>query len=488
MSEKVRVRFAPSPTGHIHVGNVRTALFNYLFSKGQGGDFILRIEDTDLERSTQESEDLIYEDLEWLGLKYDEGPKVGGDYGPYRQTERFQIYNDYAAKLIEEGYAYKCFCTKEELDKGREEAQKAGRAYIYPGTCAHLSKEEVASREANGEKAAIRFKAFKPTILVKDLIHGEIDFPTNAFGDFIIIRPDGTPIYNYVVVIDDALMKITHVIRGDDHLSNTPKQALIYEALGMKSPTFAHIPMILGPDHTKLSKRHGNTSIEEFRKQGYLRDALINYMALLSWSSENEKEIFSLEELIKEFSISRVSKSAAVFDFDKLKWMNGIYIRNMAISSLLKECEPFLIEAALLTKEEIDKNRSSLEAMLLSIRDNLTLLNEAPSYMKIYFSLPDIITDEAKEILALDSTKPVQEAFIEKILAEGGEYLELERYRAIMKEIQKELGVKGKPLYMAVRTGVTRSTQGPEMDSVCTLLPVSELERRIRETIKEYYK
>ncbi len=478
----IRVRFAPSPTGHIHVGNVRTALFNYLFARSQGGKFILRIEDTDLERSTLESEELIYEDLEWLGLDYDEGPKKGGEYGPYRQTERFDIYNKYAEKLIENGYAYKCFCTKEELDADREKAQKEGRAYIYNGKCANLTKEETAEREAGGEKASIRFRAFKPTIMVHDMIHGDIEFPTNAFGDFIIIRPDGTPIYNYVVVIDDALMKITHVIRGDDHLSNTPKQALIYEAIGEKSPVFAHIPMILGPDHAKLSKRHGNTSVEEFRKAGYLKEAMINYMSLLSWSSDDERELFTIDELKEKFSMSRVSKSAAVFDFDKLKWMNGIYIRGKEISELLELCKPYIISAGLADEKYISENKEKMEAMLLSVRDNFILLSDASEYLQVYFKLPEEITEEAREMLALETSKGVLDLFLSKIAGKG--YLDLNTYRAIMKEIQKETGTKGRPLYMAVRSGVTRSTKGPEMDSVATLLSCDELAKRINETMK----
>ncbi len=478
----IRVRFAPSPTGHIHVGNVRTALFNYLFARSQGGEFILRIEDTDLERSTLESEELIYEDLEWLGLDYDEGPKKGGSYGPYRQTERFDIYNQYAEKLIEEGYAYKCFCSKEELDAEREKAQQEGRAYIYGGKCSHLSKEEAAEREKNGEKPSIRFRAFKPSILVQDMIHGDIEFPTNSFGDFIIIRPDGTPIYNYVVVIDDALMKITHVIRGDDHLSNTPKQALIYEAIGEKAPVFAHIPMILGPDHAKLSKRHGNTSVEEFRKAGYLKEAMINYMSLLSWSSDDEREIFSLEELKEKFSMKRVSKSAAVFDFDKLKWMNGLYIRSKDISDLLDLCIPYIVSAGLTDESFIKANRAVVEKMLLSVRDNFTLLSDAPQYLKVYFQPDENITDEAKEMLLLETTPKVLELFLDKI--ENKTYLDEESYKSVMKEIQKETGTKGRPLYMAVRTGVTRSTKGPEMDYVATLLPCAELKNRIIKTME----
>lgn len=478
----IRARFAPSPTGHIHVGNVRTALFNYLFARHSGGKFILRIEDTDLERSTMESEMLIYEDLKWLGLDWDEGPSVGGDYGPYRQTERFEIYAKIAEDFIQKGYAYKCFCTKEELEKGREKAQSEGKPFIYPGTCAHLPKDEADKRAAAGEKYAIRFKAFKPTVLVKDLIHGDIQFPSNAFGDFIIIRPDGVPIYNYVVVVDDALMKITHVIRGDDHLSNTPKQVLIYEAMDYTPPLFAHIPMILGPDHAKLSKRHGNTSVEQFRAAGYLPEAMINYMALLSWSPESEEEFFTMEELKAKFSLTRVSKSAAVFDFGKLDWMNGMYIRKKTASELYELTKPFIIKSEICDEKYLEKEKTRIEMMLLSVKDNLVTLSDAPKFLEVYFKHPETFGEGADEILALPTTKAVLENFIKK--TENFEYLSLEDYKGIMKSIQQETGAKGKPLYMAVRVGVTKATKGPEMDSVATILPVKELATRINNVLK----
>ncbi|MBQ3034221.1 MAG: glutamate--tRNA ligase [Deferribacterales bacterium] len=478
----VRVRFAPSPTGHIHVGNVRTALFNYLFARNQEGKFILRIEDTDLERSSLESENLIYEDLKWLGLDFDEGPEIGGEYAPYRQTERFDIYNKCASELMEKGYAYKCFCSKEELDAEREKAQAEGRPFIYSGKCSHLTAEEIAKREAAGEKPAIRFRAFKPSIVVKDMIHGEINFPTNAFGDFIIIRPDGTPIYNYVVVVDDALMKITHVIRGDDHLSNTPKQALIYEALGYETPMFAHIPMILGPDHSKLSKRHGNTSVEQFRASGYLPEAMINYMALLSWSSTDEQEIFSKEELIEKFSLSRVSKSAAVFDFGKLDWMNGYYIRQKSADELFNLCYPFIVKSGISDGGSLVAQKETVKAMIMSVKDNFTTLADSPEYLRVYFERPSDYTPEAREIMALDTTYSVMEAFVSKI-SEFQQFIEVDEYRRIMKEIQIETGTKGKPLYMAVRVGITGSTKGPELDSLVSLLPVRELAARVNDAM-----
>ncbi len=477
----VRVRFAPSPTGHIHVGNVRTALFNYLFARNNGGKIILRIEDTDLERSSIESENLIYEDLDWLGLEFDESPKIGGEYAPYRQTERLDTYKKCTDELLEKGYAYKCFCSKEELDLEREKAQNEGRAFIYSGKCANLSSKEIEEKEKAGLKPSIRFKAFKPNIIVKDLIHGEINFPTNSFGDFIIVRPDGTPIYNYVVVVDDALMKITHVVRGDDHLSNTPKQGLIYEALGYETPIFAHIPMILGPDHSKLSKRHGNTSVEQFRSSGYLPEAMVNYMALLSWSPGDEREIFSKEELIEKFSLSRVSKSAAVFDFDKLDWLNGQYIRQKSADDLYELCLPFLKDLDFIGENYYSSDKEILKSMIMSVRDNFIKLSDVKEYIEVYFKRANSFTDEAREIANLDTTIPVLNAFLEKI--SKYEKMTLEEYRAIMKEIQKEVGAKGKPLYMAVRIGLTGSTKGPEMDSLATLLNVTELSNRIKEAL-----
>lgn len=477
----IRVRFAPSPTGHIHVGNLRTALFNYLFARGVGGKIVLRIEDTDLERSSIESEQLIYKDLKWVGLDFDESPELGGNFAPYRQTDRMDTYKKYADKLIDDGLAYYCFCSKEELDLEREKAASESRAPLYNLKCTNIHIDEAKKRVASGEKASIRFRVSKPTIIVKDIIHGDVDFPTNSFGDFIIVRPDGVPIYNYVVVIDDALMEISHVIRGDDHLSNAPKQALIFEALGFPTPIFAHIPMIMGSDHTKLSKRHGNTSVEQFRENGYLPDAMLNYLALLSWSSVDGKEIFNIDELVKQFSLDRVSKSAAIFDFDKLNWLNGQYIRLLDSEALYEKTLPFIRSIELLDDDFLKANKERIKESLLSVRDNLTTLKDAPKYLSIYFKQPEDLTDEAKEILTLPSTKIVLDKFIDIIGDE--EYLTVDRYRAIMKDIQTSSGIKGKPLYMAVRVGISKSTQGPELDYLATLIPIRCIKKRIAKVL-----
>jgi len=472
----VRVRFAPSPTGHIHVGNVRTALFNYLFAKNQKGVFVLRIEDTDLDRSSIENENIIYEDLKWLGLNWDEGPNKGGDYAPYKQTERVDIYKKYIDELLEKGAAYYCFCSKEELDKEREKNLSEGKNPIYSGKCRNISLEEAKKRIAAGEKAAVRFKVDKREVNVKDILKGEIDFPTSMFGDFIIVRPDGVPVYNFVVVIDDALMKITHIIRGDDHLNNTPKQILIYKALGFDIPDFVHIPMILGPDHSKLSKRHGDTSVNQFRENGYLADAFFNYLALLGWSHPEEKEVLSKEELIEAFNLNRISKSAAVFDFDKLKWMNGVYIRGKSRDELFGLAKPFITVADI---QDVDEEW--LKDVIFSVKDKIATLNEIDEQIKIFFeqSTPD---EESLELLNLETSPLVLQAYLNEI--EGVANLTADRYKEITKKIQKDTGAKGKGLFMVLRIGLTGQRTGPDMDKIATLLPVSEQVKRIEHILE----
>ena len=316
----VRVRFAPSPTGYLHVGGARTALFNWLFARQHGGVFVLRIEDTDLARSTEESTQAILDSLQYLGLDWDEGPKKGGSFGPYFQSERLELYKKYANQLMEMGRAYKCYCTPEELDKKREEQIKRGEGTHYDRHCLHLSEEEKARLEEEGRIPVIRFKSLDEGVTeVDDLIRGLVRFDNVAqVDDFVIMKSDGMPTYNFAVVIDDALMQISHVIRGEDHLSNTPKQIQIYQALGFPVPKFAHIPMILGPDRALLSKRHGATSVMQFKENGYLSPAMVNYLALLGWSYDDSQTIFPIPELVEKFSLDKVSKNPAVFDIQKL--------------------------------------------------------------------------------------------------------------------------------------------------------------------------
>jgi len=341
---QVRVRMAPSPTGHLHIGNARTALFNYLFAKKYKGSLILRIEDTDTERSKKEYEKEIIDSLKWLGINWSEGPDEGGEYGPYYQSKRQKIYSKYIQKLLEQDKAYYCFCSKEELQARKEYQMSIGEPIIYSGKCRDLSPKDIKKYLAEKKSFVIRLKNPCKKIIFNDLIRGKIEFDSSLFGDFSIAKDVDSPLYNLACVIDDFEMKITHIIRGEDHISNTPKQILIEEALEFPQPKFAHLPLILGPDKSKLSKRHGTTSITEYRENGYLPETLINFISLLSWNPGTEREIFSMPSLIKEFSIEKIQKSGAIFNIDKLDWMNGFYIREKSIKKLAEQCIPYLIK------------------------------------------------------------------------------------------------------------------------------------------------
>lgn len=325
--EEVRVRFAPSPTGSLHIGGARTALFNWLYARNRRGTLVLRLEDTDLQRSTDDAAAGIIEGLKWLGLDWDEGPGVGGDYGPYRQSERLPIYRHYIQQLLDQNQAYYCFCSADELKRQRERAQSEKRNYLYEGQCRHMNDSEVKNRLAAGEKPVVRLKVDRTgQTIVNDLIRGTVQFDNQLMDDFIIAKSDGWPTYNFAVVVDDHTMHISHVIRAEEHLSNTPKQIKVYEALGWKLPQFAHVSMILAPDRSKLSKRHGATSVQEFRDEGYLPEALVNYLVLLGWSPGENIDIYPREQMIENFALENVSRSAAIYDLPKLTWMNGVYL------------------------------------------------------------------------------------------------------------------------------------------------------------------
>lgn len=346
MSE-VRVRFAPSPTGYLHIGGARTALFNWLFARKMGGKLILRIEDTDIERLKEDSVSQILTSLKWLGINWDEGPEAGGEYGPYYQSERFDIYKKYAQQLLDEGKAYYCFCTTEDLAAQREKQRAAKQPFRYARTCRDIPAEEAKARIAAGEPYSIRIKIpAEGSITVHDLIHGEVTFNMDQFDDFVIVKSNGIPTYNFAVCVDDHLMGITHVLRAEEHLSNTPKQLLVYEALGWEPPKFGHMPMILAMDRSKLSKRHGATSVEEFRSQGYLPEAIINYLTLLGWGPGDEREIFTLEETVKLFELEQMSKKAAIYDTKKLTWMNGQYLSELPLEKFCRMLSPSSLKTA----------------------------------------------------------------------------------------------------------------------------------------------
>ena len=474
--DNIRVRFAPSPTGKLHIGNARTAMFNYLLAKKFNGKFILRIEDTDFERSTKESEESILKDLKWLGLTWDEGPDVGGEYGPYRQSERFDIYKKYTDKLLNEGKAYKCFCTPEEIEEMRKECIKNGKQPRYNGRCRNLTLEEVEELEKSGKKYSIRFKVNEGVnVIVDDMIRGKVEFnSSNIGGDFIIVRSDGVPVYNYIVVIDDYLMKITHVVRGDDHLSNTPKQILVAKALNIPLPKYAHHALILGPDRAKLSKRHGITSVSNYREEGYLPEALFNYLSLLGWSSESGEEILSKEQLIKEIDLSRVGKSAAIFDFKKLRWINSLYIRKLDNETLLNLTKRFIEDSGYNLK---NYNKEWLLNFIDLIKGNLEILSDIKMWLPMFFDDTVEYSEECNEIIQNDLPVELINSFKKNV--ESVDEINNETYVTIMKSVMKETKVKGKKLFMPIRVLVTGKNRGPDLDKTLILLGKEKILKRI---------
>src|SRR5437588_7668025 len=476
----VRVRFAPSPTGHLHVGNARTALFNWLFARQQGGTMVLRIEDTDLERSEARFEGQLIDDLKWLGLDWDEGPDVGGPYTPYRQSDRVESYRELAEQLVEEGKAYYCFCSSEELERERELAVAEQRQAIYSGKCRAIEPAEAQRRREMGEPAAIRLKIPERPIRFHDIVRGWVEFSHEVISDPIIMRSSGIPVYNYVVVVDDALMKITHVIRGDDHLSNTPKQVAVYEALGWPVPEFAHLSTILGADRERLSKRHGATSIANFRDMGVLPEALVNYLALLGWAPPGgTREIFSIQELVKEFSLERVTPSPAVFDMEKLYWLNRHYIKASSVDQVADLAAPFFIKAGLLSEGVANAGeRHHLRVWFCKVIELLApsvdRLDQLPERAAVIFNndaKPALAAPENAEVFAWPKTRAVIEAFAKHALAEPDGGLTAERFKAIMNEVKTETGAKGKELFHPVRIVLTGAHSGPEFDK---LIPIIE--------------
>ena len=434
---------------------------------------ILRIEDTDLERSEARFEGQLLEDLKWMGIDWDEGPDVGGDYAPYRQSDRLAIYREHAERLVSEGKAYLCFCSQEELERDRDEKLKNQLPPIYSGKCRALDPAEAQKRRANGEAAAIRLAIPERPIRFHDVVHGMVEFSNEVVSDPIILRSSGIPVYNYVVVVDDALMKITHVIRGDDHLSNTPKQVALYEALGWQVPEFAHLSTILGGDRERLSKRHGATSIANFREMGVLPEALMNYLALLGWApSGGTREIFSPDELKHEFTLERVTPSPAVFDMEKLYWLNRHYIKQSPPERIEKLAEPFFIQAGLLPTNLDDATRAwfgKVVALLAPSVDKLEQLPERAGLIFQYDAAAAVSSPDNAEVLAAPKTIEVLTGFLE--LARGEQSsMTPERFKAVMNEVKAKTGAKGKDLFHPVRVALTGSHSGPEFDKLIPIL------------------
>lgn len=463
MEKKLKVRFAPSPTGPFHIGGARSALFNWLVARHADGTFLVRIEDTDLKRSTKESEENIKDSLKWLGMNWDEGIDVGGPHGPYRQTERLDLYKKEVQRLLDEGKAYYCYCSAEELEKSRKAQLDAGKTPIYDEHCRHLTEEEKAKYEAEGRKPVVRLKVRKDGVFAfDDMVRGHVEFQAAGVGDFIIMKSDGIPVYNFAVVIDDAFMEVTHVIRAEEHLSNTPRQLAIYEALGYKPPKFGHISLILGEDHKKMSKRHGATSVTEYRNMGYLPEAVVNYLALLGWTPKGEQEIFTEEELIKQFSMKRVSSNDAVFDINKLNWINFQYMKKLDADQLYDLIVPFLVKAGYVDAAVSEEKKDWLKKVIWFMKDHIYFAGQAADELRFFFEDMQKITDE--DILAImkeETSGKLLRAFIEDLKAlETFDQAEIKKcFNACMK-VQ---GIKGKAAYEPTRIALTGATQGPGM-------------------------
>jgi nondiscriminating glutamyl-tRNA synthetase len=477
-AEKPRVRFAPSPTGDLHVGNARTALFNYLFARHHGGEFILRIEDTDSVRTSKDSERRILEDLAWLTIDWDEGPGAGGAKGPYHQRERLDLYDHYLKILIRAGCVYPCYCTEEELEAERAELIFRKMTPRYMGKCRSLGDSERKNLADQGRKPAYRFRSGTESIAFTDLIRGAMKFDAGAIGDFIIVRSNGIPAYNFAVVVDDHLMSISHVIRGEDHLSNTALQLLIYQALGFRPPVFAHHALILGKDRSKFSKRHGSVTVREFRERGVLPEVLLNYLALLGSSFVGGREVYPLEEMVASFSLDRAGKSGAIFDEDKLKWLNGIYMRQGDLHSLTERLLPFM-RAAGYDVDALDW--VWLERVIDAIRGDLATLSDIGEQMDIFFDDRYVLSSEAQRLLGKEQALTVVRALQESLdkLPSSAERF----YQEIMVSVERKTGAKGKKLFMPIRAAVTGKTRGPELDRVFAILSPASLKYRIETAI-----
>jgi len=493
--DPVRVRFAPSPTGTLHVGGARTALFNWLLAKKTGGKFIIRVEDTDQARSTRESEDSILNDLKWMNMNWDEGPGVDGPHGPYRQSERKDIYGKIANQLIEQGHAYRCFCTEEELEQKRLAAEEAGIDAKYDNTWRDADPALVQKKLDEGASYTVRFKIPKGKVIsIDDRVRGRVTWDAEAaLGDFIILRSNGMPVYNFCVSVDDADMKITHVVRAEEHLSNTLRQMLIFEALGFEPPVYAHCSLILGQDRAKLSKRHGATSVKQFSEQGFIPDAMMNYLANLGWNDGTDKEIYTPTELVDSFEISRIVKTSAMFDMDKLKWVNAQHLRLMT----LEDVQPLVQEAltapssssaaeepAILTADSASAanfNKFMPLAAQLAQRD-MELTTESPMFVGncLKFDLVSTLASDASaaEVLQSEAVPALIETLVSDYdsgtmpRADSEEFAK--EWKAYMKALGKQLGLKGKGLFQPVRLCLTGRMSGPDVGEQLKLITFSE--------------
>lgn len=482
---EVRVRYAPSPTGHLHIGNARTALFNYLFARHHGGKLIIRIEDTDVKRNVAGGEENQLTYLKWLGIDWDESIDVGGEYGPYRQTERLDLYRKYWQELLDKGLAYRCYCTEEELEQEREEQIARGETPRYSGKHRDLTPEQCAAFEAEGRQASIRFRVPEGrTYTFDDLVKGPITFQSETSGDFVIVKKDGIPTYNFAVVLDDHLMNISHVLRGEDHVSNTPRQLMIYEAFGWEPPVFGHMTLIVGENHKKLSKRDESVIqfIEQYDQLGYLPEAMFNFITLLGWSPEGEEEIFSKEELISIFDTKRLSRSPAVFDKHKLAHLNNHYIKNADPDYIAQLAIPHLQKASRLPAELTPEQEAWAKSLVALYQEQMTAASDIVQLSDLFFRTHLELDAEAATVLSGEQVPEVLSAFLGKV--EGLADYTAENIAALIKEVQKETGHKGKNLFMPIRVALTGQTHGRDLNQTIYLLGQDRTLDRLKAQIR----
>ncbi|OIK12613.1 glutamate--tRNA ligase [Bacillus sp. MUM 116] len=484
MSNEVRVRYAPSPTGHLHIGNARTALFNYLFARNKGGKFIIRIEDTDKKRNIAGGEESQLKYLKWLGMNWDESVDVGGEFGPYRQSERNHIYEVYYKQLLESGKAYKCYCTEEELEAEREAQMARGENPQYSGKCRHLTAEQRSQLEAEGRQPSIRIAIPQgKTYAFDDMVKGVVSFESEGIGDYVIVKKDGIPTYNFAVAVDDHLMEISHVLRGDDHISNTPKQLAVYEALGFQPPIFGHMTLIVNESRRKLSKRDESIIqfIEQYEELGYLPEALFNFITLLGWSPAGEEEIYSQAELIELFDAERLSKSPAFFDKQKLAWINNQYMKKVELDRIYQLAVPHLIKAGRLPENMTEDEQQWAKKLVGLFQEKMSFGAEIVELTELFFKDEAEYEEEAKEILSGEQVPEVLKAFSHEL--DQLPSFEADGIKAAMKAVQKSTGQKGKNLFMPIRAAVTGQTHGPDLPQAIELLGKEKVQSRINKII-----
>jgi nondiscriminating glutamyl-tRNA synthetase len=485
MSGDLRVRYAPSPTGHLHIGGARTALFDYLLARKHGGQFIIRFEDTDQTRHVESGIGSQLEGLAWLGLNWDESVDVGGPYGPYRQTERLDLYQPFVEQLLQSGGAYHCYCSEAELEQERAEQEARGEMPRYSGKCRNLTPAQLEQFQAEGRKPSIRFRVPENRVIAfEDRIREHVEFESNGIGDFIIVRPDGIPTYNFAVILDDHLMKINLVIRGEEHLSNTPRQIMMYEALGLPIPEFAHLSLILNQDRKKMSKRDESIIqfIQQYKELGYLPEAVLNFIALLGWSPKGEEEIFTKEELIEQFSLDRVSKSPAVFDMDKLNWMNNHYMKKAELSRVVELSLPHLQQAGLVAQEPEAEQLEWITRLVGLNQERMHYGAEIVALSELFFQEDVSYADEeAKALLAEEHVPIVLGGFLNEVAQ--AETFAVEQIPAMLKAVQKATGYKGKQLFMTIRVALTGQTHGPDLNMTVFLLGKEKVMSRLNKLL-----